>query len=74
MKLGIQFGAPVPNCLGQYPLYVKLATLGNQNFLLFPQCFSTLPKTIFNYSVTFILSSAYTLNLDQSKILSIGKG
>ena len=35
--------------------------------------FSTLPKPIFNTSFTFILSSANTFNLDQSKILSFGK-
>ena len=35
--------------------------------------FSNLPKTNLNFSVTFILSSANSLNLDQSKILSFGK-
>ena len=35
--------------------------------------FSTLPKTNFNFSVAFILSSAGALNLDQSKILSFGR-
>ena len=35
--------------------------------------FSTLPKIIFNFSVTFILLSANAFNLDQSKILSFGK-
>ena len=34
---------------------------------------STLPKTIFNFSVTFILSSAIAFNLDQFKSLSFGK-
>ena len=36
--------------------------------------FSTLPKTNFYFSVTFILSSANAFNLEQSKILSFGKG
>ena len=31
-----------------------------------------LPKTNFNFSVTFILLSAKAFNFDQSKILSIG--
>ena len=35
--------------------------------------FSNLPRTIFKFSVTFILSSADALNLGQSKILSFGK-
>ena len=35
--------------------------------------FSTLPKTNFNFSVTFILSSAIAFNLDQSKNLPFGK-
>ena len=35
--------------------------------------FSTNPKTNFNFSVTFILSSADAFNLDQSKILLFGK-
>ena len=34
--------------------------------------FSTHPQKNFNFSVTFILSSANALNLDQSKILSSG--
>ena len=46
---------------------------GNQHFLLFPQCF--LPYHIeIIISATFIVSSANTLNLDQSKILPFGKG
>ena len=36
--------------------------------------FSTLPNLNFNISLTFILSSANAFNLDQSKILSFGKG
>ena len=36
--------------------------------------FSTLSKINFNLSFTFILSSANAFNLDQSKILSFGKG
>ena len=39
---------------------------GNQHFLLFP-VFSTLPNLNFNFSVTFILSSASSFNLEQSK-------
>ena len=35
--------------------------------------FSTLPKTNFNFSVTFILLSASAFNLDQSKNLLYGK-
>ena len=35
--------------------------------------FSTLPETTFKFSITFILSSANTLNLDQSEILLFGK-
>ena len=46
---------------------------GNQCFLLFPQCFY-FPKRNFNFPVTFILSSASSFNLDQSKKLSFGKG
>ena len=34
--------------------------------------FSTLSKTNFNFSVTFILLSANAFNLDQSKILLFG--
>ena len=43
-------------------------------FSLFVLMFSTLPKTNFNFSVTFIVLSANTFNLDQSKILLFGKG
>ena len=35
--------------------------------------FSTLPKTNFNFSNAFNLTSANALNLDQSKILSFGE-
>ena len=35
--------------------------------------FSTLPKTKFYFTVTFILLSANAFNLDQSKNLSFGK-
>ena len=35
--------------------------------------FSTLPKLIFNFELTFILSSANAFNLDESIILSFGK-
>ena len=46
---------------------------GNQHFLYFPQYFPSFPKTNFNFSVTFSLSSANALNLDPSKRLSCGK-
>ena len=36
--------------------------------------FSILSETNFNFLVTFIMLSAKTFNLDQSKILSFGKG
>ena len=39
----------------------------------FSTVFSTLPKTNFNFSVIFILSSAIALKLDQSRNLSFGK-
>ena len=46
---------------------------GNQHFLLFPQCFSTLSKTNFNFSATSIFSSANAFNLVWPKILPFGK-
>ena len=46
---------------------------GNQHFLLFPQCFLSIPKTNFNSSVTFISLSGNAFNLDQSKNLSFGR-
>ena len=39
----------------------------------FPVMFSTLPKTNFGFSITFIISSASAFNLDQSKNLSFGR-
>ena len=42
-------------------------------FSPFPTMFSTHPKTNFNFSVAFNLSSANAFNLDQSIILSFGK-
>ena len=42
-------------------------------FSPFPTMFSTLPKRNFNFSVAFILLSARSFNLDQSKNLSFGK-
>ena len=45
---------------------------GNQHFLLSQNVFYP-AKTNFNFSVTFILSSANAFSLDQSKILSFGK-
>ena len=47
---------------------------GNQDFLLFLQCFLFFPKT-FRFSVTFILSYSYakSFKLDWSEILLFGK-
>ena len=46
-----------------------------KQFLLFPQCFSTLSKTeIIGFFFTFHLSSANAFNLVWSKILSCGNG
>ena len=47
----------------------KGENVGNQHFLFFSTMFSTLPKTNFYFSVTFILLYANAFNLDQSKIL-----
>ena len=41
-------------------------------FYPFPTMFSTLPKSNFNFWVTFILSSTNDFNLDQCKNLSFG--
>ena len=46
---------------------------GNQQIFPFSTMFSTLSKTNFKFSVTFILSPANAFNFDQSKILSFGK-
>ena len=48
---------------------------GNQHFLLFPEMFSTIPKTNFNFLSCIILSSASCLNLNWAKFffLSFGK-
>ena len=48
---------------------------GNQHFLFSPQYFSTISKTNFIFSVTFILSSAKfnAFISDQSKNLLFGK-
>ena len=43
-------------------------------FSPFPTMFPTLPISNFNFSFTFILSSANAFNMDQSKILLFGKG
>ena len=42
-------------------------------FSPFPTIISTLPKTNFNFSVTFILSSPNAFNLDKFKNLLVGK-
>ena len=44
-----------------------------QHFLLFPTMISTVPSTNFNFSLTFVLLAASTLNLGDSKILLFGK-
>ena len=46
---------------------------GYQHFLLFPQCFLPILKTISIFEL-FILSSATGFNSDQSKTLLFGKG
>ena len=46
----------------------------NQHFLLFPQCFLLLSKRDIINLAMFNLSSEDAFNLDQSKILSFGKG
>ena len=53
--------------------FIDVLTLYHKAFSPFPTMFSILPKTNFNFSATFNLSSANTLNLDQSKNLSFGK-
>ena len=58
---------PFENIMG------KDENAGNQHFLLFPLCFSALPKTNFNFSVTFLLSSTNAFKFDQSKNTSFGK-
>ena len=42
-------------------------------FSPFPTMFSTLPKTNFNFSFTFVLSSANTFNLEQPKKIPFGE-
>ena len=46
---------------------------GNQDFLLFPQCFLPIKKQISIFSVMFILLYANAFNFDLSKMLSFGK-
>ena len=46
---------------------------GNEHISPFPTMFSTCPETNFSFSVTFILLSANTFNLDQLKKLLFGK-
>ena len=57
---------PFENILG------KGENAGNQHFFSFSTMFSNLPKTNFNFSVTFISLSASAFNLDQSKNLLFG--
>ena len=47
---------------------------GNQHFLLFPQCFQTLPNQISNFHSHLFLGLQNAFNLDQSRILSFGNG
>ena len=47
---------------------------GNQHCLLFPKCFLPFPKQVLIFYFKFILLSANAFNLDQSRILSFGKG
>ena len=59
---------PIENVIG------KGENARHQHFLLFlPTVFSSLPKTYFDTSITFILSSANAFNLDQSKNLLFGE-
>ena len=56
-------------------IVAKGENAGNQHFLLFPQCFLTIPKRIsdFKLHVQCILSSANAFNLNKSKILLCNK-
>ena len=49
----------------------KGENIGNQHFLLFPQCFQPFTKQFSNFHLC--LSSAHASNLDQSKNMSFGK-
>ena len=51
----------------------KRENSGNQHFLLFPQCFLSIPIRISVFKLQLFLSSAKAYNLDQSKRLSFGK-
>ena len=52
----------------------KGENVGNQDFLLFPQCFLFYPyHNNFSFSATFTLLSANAFNLDLTKILLFGK-
>ena len=44
---------------------------GFQHFLISSRCFLTLPKVIFDFSVTLLSASAF--NLETPKILSFGE-
>ena len=55
-------------------LYQTIPTFNDSAFSPFPTMFSTHLKKNFCVSVTFIVSSANALNLDQSINLSSGKG
>ena len=46
---------------------------GNRHFLLFPQCFQHYHRQKVIFLSTFMLSSANAFNLDQPKILWVGK-
>ena len=52
---------------------LKGENAGNQNFVLFPQCFPLLSKREFTILATCNSSSASAFNLATSKVLSFGK-
>ena len=54
-------------------IFSFLYTCRRQDVLCYFIMFSTLPKTNFHFSVSFILLFASAFNLDQSKNLSFGK-
>ena len=46
----------------------------NEQFLLFPQCFLTIWKTVCQFTPNSKLLSAKSFSLDESKICRLGKG
>ena len=79
----INFNQPFPKralvftCL-QYKYFENTAGKGEnaciEQFLLFPQCFSTRLKTFLPFSSTLKLLSAKSLSLEESNICHLGKG